>query len=113
MLSGMFKVETSLKFFCQPLALQTEGGQDSGKSEGEGSSNGLLFLGHNGKHMSKAEMDLLFHTLLLDVQRRFTKVLPESVDVKKEFSKYWSFHQGLTSEAQNLGMPREMINANN
>ena len=63
--------------------------------------------------MSRAEMDLLFHALLLEVQRRVAKVLPESVDVKKEFSTYWSFRWGLTSEAQNAGMPQEVNEANN
>ena len=30
MLSGRFKAETGVKFFCQPLALQTDSGQDIG-----------------------------------------------------------------------------------
>ena len=57
-------------------------------------------------------MDLLFHALLLEVQRQFAKVLPESVDVKKEFSTYWSFRWGSTLEAQNAGIPEEVIEAN-
>ena len=66
-----------------------------------------------GKRMSGAETDLLFHALLLGVQRQFAKELHESVDVKKEFSMYWLFRWGSTSEAQNAGMPKEVIEANN
>ena len=58
-------------------------------------------------------MDLLSHALLLEIQRRFAKVLPKSVDVKKEFSNYWSFHWGLTQEAQNAGIHGVVIQANN
>ena len=59
-------------------------------SKDEGASTGPSFVGHKGKLMSGAEMDLLFHVLLLEVQRRFAKVLPKSVNVKKEFSTYSS-----------------------
>ena len=54
--------------------------------------------------MSRAEVDLLFHALLLEIQRRFAKVLPEPVDGKKDFSTNQAFCWGLTSEAQNAGM---------
>ena len=81
--------------------------------KGKGAPKGPLFLGHKGKYMSGAEMDLLFCALLLEVQRRFAKVLPKSVDVKKEFSTYQSFCQGSTLEAQNAGIPEEVIQANN
>ena len=50
--------------------------------KGEGSFTGPLFVGHKVKRMSGVEMDLLFHALLLEVQRRFTKVLPELVNEK-------------------------------
>lgn len=94
MLSGTFKAEKGVKFFCQPLALQTESGQDIGVwfsrlfeiCKGKGSSKGPLFVGHKGKHMSGTKMDLLFLALLLEVQRCISKVLHESVDIKKEFS---------------------------
>ena len=121
MLSGTFKAVTGIKYFCQPLALQTDSGQDIGFWfsrfleiwKEEGSFLGPLFVGNKGKRMSGAEMDLLFHSLLLEVQRRFARVLPESVDVKKEFSTYRSFRRGSTSEAQNAGMPQQVIEANN
>ena len=121
MLSETFKAETGGKFFCQPLALQTDGGQNNGVlferlltlRKNKGAFKGSVFVRHKGKRMSGAEMDLLFHALLVEVQRRFAKVLPESVDVKKEFSTYQSFCQGSTSEAQNASIPEEVIQANN
>ena len=75
MLSGTFKAETGVKFFCQPLALQTDSERDIGVwfsrllkiCKGEGASKNPLFIGHKGKRMSGAEMDLLFHALLLEV----------------------------------------------
>ena len=121
MLSGTFEAETGVKFFCQPLALQTDGGQNIGVwfdrlltiRKDKGASKGPLFVGHKGRQISGAEMDLLFHALLVQVQRRFAKVLPESVDVKKEFSAYQSFCRELTLKAQNAGIPEEVIQANN
>ena len=121
MLSSTFKAVTGIKYFCQPLALETDAGRKIGVWfsrflgiwKEEGSSSGPLFVGHKDKRMSGAEMDLLFHTLLLEVKRRFARVLPESVDGKNEFSTYRSFRRGSTSEAQNTGMPQQVIEANN
>ena len=120
-LSGTFKVVTGIKYFCQPLAMQTDSGQDIGVwfsrfleiRKEEGALLGPLFVGDKGKRMSGAEIDLLFHSLLSEVQRCFAKVLPESVDVKNKFSTYQSFRRGSTSEAQNAGMPHQVIEANN
>lgn len=58
-------------------------------------------------------MDLSFNALLLEVQRRFAKVLPESVNVKKKFIISRSFRQGSTSEVQNAGLSKEVIKAKN
>ena len=90
MLSGTFKAVTGIKYFCQPLAMQTDSGQDIGVwfsrfleiRKTEGALSGPLFVGDKGKRMSGAEMDLLFHSLLLEVQCCFARVLLESVDVK-------------------------------
>jgi hypothetical protein len=38
-----------------------------------------------GKKMPISEMDELFHSILLEVQRRFPKILPDSVKVTEEF----------------------------
>ena len=72
MLSGTFKAETGIKFFCQPLALQMDNGRDIGVwflrllkiCKGKGASKGPLFVRHIGERMSGAEMDLLFRALL-------------------------------------------------
>jgi hypothetical protein len=65
------------------------------------------------KKMSISKIDELFHSVLLEVQRRYPKVLPDSVKITDEFSTFRSLWQGATSEAQNAKIPREVIEANN
>ena len=75
MLSRTFKAEIGIKFFYQPLALKTEGGQGICVwfarfikiLKDKGSSMGPFFVGHKGKCILRAKMDILFHALLLDV----------------------------------------------
>ena len=107
MMSGTFKKETEIKYFCQPLAMQTKKGQDVGVlfcslleiCKKKGVTKGLMFLGHKEQRMSVVEMDILFHSVLLDVQRKYPSVLSDSVDVKADFSTYQLLQQGSTSEA--------------
>jgi hypothetical protein len=40
-------------------------------------------------------------------------VIPDSVDVKKEYNIYRLLRQGATAEPQNVGVPKEVIEANN
>ena len=94
MMSGTFKKETGVKYFCQPLAMHTKRGRDVGVwfrrlmiiCKTEGAPKGPMFLGHKDQRVSVSEFDILFHTVLLDVQRNYPSVLPDTVDVKAEFS---------------------------
>ena len=72
MLASYFVNLWGKKINCVDLGvLQTEEGQDIGVwftklleiLKGKGSSKGLLFVGHKGKRMSGAEIDLLFPAL--------------------------------------------------
>ena len=63
--------------------------------------------------MSIAEMDLLLHNLLCKVQRINVLVVPDEVDVSKEYSVSQSLWRGSTSEAQNAGMSEEVIRVHN
>ena len=121
MLSGTFKREVGLKYFCQPLALKTEGGREIGvwfqrlmscRSK-EGCTTGPMFAGDKGNRMPISEMDELFHEVLLEVQRQFPSVIPDKVDVKGDYSTFRSLRRGATSEAQNARIPQEVIEANN
>ena len=63
--------------------------------------------------MPIAKMDLLLHNLLCEVQRINALVVPDGVDVRKEYSVSRSLWRGSTSEAQNAGMSEEVIRAHN
>jgi hypothetical protein len=58
-----------------------------------------------GKKMSISEMDELFHSILLKVQRRYPKVLPDSVKITDKFSTFRSLRHGTTLEAQIVEIP--------
>ena len=63
--------------------------------------------------MSIAEMDMLLHDLLCEVQHINALVIPDGVEVRKEYSVSWSLRRGSTLEAQNAGMSEEVIRAFN
>ena len=63
--------------------------------------------------MSVTELDVHFHAILLEVQRRFTSVIPSSVKVEEAYSVYRSLRWGATSEAQNVGISKTVIDSNN
>jgi hypothetical protein len=122
MLSGRFKKEVGEKYFCQPLAPVTYSGRNLAVwfqrkimlLKDQSLCSGPMFKSMSvGKKMSISEMDELFHSILLEVQRRFPKILPDSVKVTEEFSTFRSLRRGATSEAQNVKIPREVIEANN
>ena len=54
----------------------------------ESATKGPMFLGHKDRHVSISEMDILFHTVLLDEHQKYPSVLPDTVDVKVEFSTF-------------------------
>ena len=120
MMSGTFKKETGIKYFCQPLAMHTTGGRDLSVwfvclmtfLRTEGVTTGPMFLGHKAQRISIAELDILFHTVLMNVQLKYSSVLSETVDVKGEYSSFWSLRRGSTSEAQNVEIPNAVIEAN-
>lgn len=127
MLSGRFKRETGEKLFCQPLATTSTKGLDVKNwfyrticvMEKCGITTGPLFrvAGSRGKSWKRASMgdiEPLFHRILCRVQQRFKNVIPEEVNVESEFSIiYRSLRRGATAEAQNVGIPSSIIEANN
>jgi hypothetical protein len=122
MLSGRFKKEVEEKYFCQPLAPVTDSGRNLAiwfqrkimLLKDQSLCTGPMFKSMSvGKKMSISEMDELFHSILLEVQHRFPKILPDSVKVTEEFSTFRSLRRGATSEAQNVKIPRKVIEANN
>ena len=70
--------------------------------------------------MSVAKMDTYFILTLLAVQQKFSHIIPDTINVAKEYSVYrslhsvyWSLCSGATSEALNVVIPVAVINMNN
>jgi hypothetical protein len=78
-----------------------------------GIKSGPLFKGKKGTRASTAELDILLHRTLERVQKKWLSVIPDTVNVKEEFSVYCSLRRGATAEAQNVQVPAEVIEANN
>ena len=120
-LAGTFKGETGLKLFCQPLSSSTKDGRELAVWFGryimclelDNTTTGPLFRTDDGKRMGVAQLDVLFHSLLLEVQRRFPTAIPDSVKVEEVYSTFRSLRRGATSEAQNVGIPGYVIESNN
>jgi hypothetical protein len=121
MLAGRFKRETGEKLFCQPLAAKTKSGIDIRRwfhrylmmLEKAGIKSGPMFRGKKGSRASTAELDILLHRILERVQKKWPSLIPDTVNVKEEFSVYRSLRRGATAEAQNVQVPSEVIEANN
>lgn len=121
MLAGRFKREIGEKLFTQPLApVKASGAKIQVWFERllrcldtQGLRTGLLFWNDKGKKLSIAEMDKTVHLVLLRVQKKWPSIIPETVNVKEEYSAYRSFRRGSVVEAQNVNIPREVIEANN
>ena len=58
-------------------------------------------------------MDVLFHGILREVQKRNPAIIGEDVNVEEVYSTYRSLRRGATSEARNVDIPTDVINANN
>jgi hypothetical protein len=61
-----------------------------------------------------ADLNPNFIDLLERVRKRWSNVLgQEEVNIRKDFSIGRSLRRGVTAEAQNVGIPKEVIEANN
>jgi len=59
------------------------------------------------------DLNSAFHALLKRVQDRWPNVIPASVDVEAEYDIARSKRRGVTANAQNQCIPKEVIEANN
>jgi hypothetical protein len=111
-LAGRFKRETGTKFKAgRPIQLWFDRLIKSlGK---EKTYVGPMFRNKNGTRMSIAEMDEFLHDVLCSVQKKFTNVIGDKVKIHEEFSVYRSLQRGATSEAQNVAIPKDVIESNN
>lgn len=106
--------------FCQPLATTTNDGFNiiqwfhrclSTHALG-GRASGLLFCNEQGNKLSLAEMDTWLHDFLHKVQQKFPSVIPDAIRIEDEFSVYRSLRRGANTEARNVRIPQDIIDAN-
>jgi hypothetical protein len=65
------------------------------------------------KKATVGDLDLLFHDILRQVQARYPDIIPPTVKVEDEYSVRRSLRRGATSEAQNVQIPKEVIETTN
>ena len=125
MLAGRFKGEIGEKLFCQPLALESKSGinirlwlyrvieaygvlgvRDGPMFRKAGRAPGTI------RRAQISDIDGMFHAVLMRVQTKWPNVIPDSVNVQEEYSAFRSIRRGSTSQAQNVRLPREVIEAN-
>ena len=126
MLSGRFKREIGEKVFCQPLAITSNSGVNIAEwiwrtlemlGQQRVTTGPMFRVAERGKGTCKrattADLNPSFITLSERVQKRWANVFAGDLDIAKEFSIGRSLRRGVTAEAQNVGIPREVIEANN
>jgi hypothetical protein len=123
-LIGRFKRTTGEKLYVQPLAVRSDSGISYRKwmeralkmYELAGITSGPMFRSvKRGKVVRSSVGDLngLFFDILKRLQFRNPEILSPDVKVEDEFSVRRSLRRGSTTQAQNVGVPKEVIEANN
>eukprot|EP00978_Attheya_sp_CCMP212_P014301 scaffold36374_cov58-Attheya_sp.AAC.7 len=122
---GRFKNETGEKVFYQPLAIVSKSGIENGKwikravdSYAKlGIVSGPFFRvqkkGGGFRQAKQSDLDPDFTSVLLRVQARWPNIIPPSVNVQDEYSIRRSLRRGSTTQAGNMQIPKEVIEANN
>lgn len=123
-LVGRFKQSVGEKLYFQPLAQTTKSGIQVRSWVGRllvlykkaKIVSGPVFqsVGKNGsiKKATIGDLDLLLHDILRQVQTRYPDVVPANVKVEDNYSARRSLRRGSTSEAKNVQVPKEVIEAN-
>ena len=62
---------------------------------------------------SVGDLDVLFHDLWKRIQHRRPHLIPEATKIEEVYSVRRSLRRGATTEAQNRGIPTEVLEANN
>ena len=115
-----FKGKLGEKVFTQPSAHELKSGitimlwfwRTLGLLKSHNQGTGPLFRNEKNKRASVAELDVLLHAIMVQVQNKWPNVIPNHVRVHEEYSSLRSFRRGATAEAQNAGIPEDVITAN-
>ena len=126
MLSGRFKREVGEKVFCQPLAMESKSGVKIGQwfwralemLAAQNVTSGPMFrvMGKEAgtvKRATTADLNPNLIDLLERVRKRWSNVFGEGVNIQKEFNIGRSLRRGVTAAAQNAGISKDVIEANN
>jgi hypothetical protein len=126
MLSGQFKRKVGEKVFCQTLAMESKSGVKIGQGfwraldmlAAQNVTSGPLFrvMGKEAgtvKRATTADLNPNLIDLLERVRKHWSNVFGEGVNIWKEFSIGQSLRRGVTAGAQNAGISKEVIEANN
>jgi hypothetical protein len=124
---GRFKRTVGEKKYIQPLAIKSASGLEyrlwmfrmiTEYARG-GITAGPVFRRHQLRRNDKVErarvgdMNLLLHPMLLRVQETDSGIIGLEVKVEDEYSVSRSFKRGATAQARNMGIPPDVIEANN
>lgn len=125
-LKGRFKQTTGEKLYFQPLAVRSKSGVEYklwiqrviALYQHHGIVSGPLFRTVNAKsgkarRASIGDLDVLLHDVLKRLQIRRPNVLPKSVNVEEEISARRTLRRTFTTQAQNVQIPKDVIEANN
>jgi len=125
-LKGRFKQTVGEKLYFQPLAVKSNSGVEYklwlqraiGVYQLLGVTSGPLFRTvvkrtSKVKRVTIADLDTLFHDVMKRVQVRHPNLLPKTVNVEEEMSVRRSLRRTFTTQAQNVQVPKEAIEANN
>jgi hypothetical protein len=121
-LKGRFKRQVGEKTFVQPLAYETKSGIKIGvwmkrllrAYQELGIHSGPLFRKGKGVQRAKVtDLDMVFWDVLYRVQETLPHIISPSVIIHEEYSVMRSLRRGVTSHAQNIRMPKELIETNN
>ena len=125
-LKGRFKQTVGEKLYFQPLAVRSRSGLEYRLwihrtiviYNHFGVTKGPIFRTVSArtqkvKRATIGDLDLLLHDVLKRVQVRYPHILPKSVNVEEEISARRSPRRTFTTQAQNAGLPKEVIEANN
>jgi hypothetical protein len=126
MLSGRFKREVGEKLFCQPLAMESKSGVKIGRwfwralemLAAQNITSGPMFRVRGKtvgsvRRATTADLNPNLIDLLERVRKRWSNVFGQDVNIRNDFNIGRSLRRGVTAEAQNVGIPKEVIEANN
>jgi hypothetical protein len=124
-LAGRFKQRTGVKLYFQPLCKVSKSGIQNcrwlkralGLYAEQGITEGPMFRTKSKQGVMKrakvSDLDTLFHDVLISVQHHKPDVIDPAIDVKDVFGIRRSVRRGVTARAGNVGIPDDVIKANN